>query len=391
MSLKLIGMPALAVLMMSCAQNGPSRLRRQVLDDLRRPTIEKADSYLAARPVTITDFPCPRSAGGKHDFFSEGDYWWPDPENPGGPYIRRDGQSNPDNFSSHREAMMRLSEITATLTSAWRLSGERRYADRALAHLRAWFIDDATMMNPNMLYAQAISGVATGRGIGLIDAYHLVEVARSTQVLSEKKGMAEADAMAIKDWFGRFLAWMVTHPYGLEEMNAENNHSTCWLATASSLASLTGDRKILAMCADRFKTVILPGQMAADGSFPLELARTKPYAYSLLNMDAMCTVAEILSSEHDNLWEYAIDGRSLAKGLDFIFPYIVEKSKWPYGRDIYIWEEWPVRQPCLLFAGLAYGREDFIGQYLRLPADPVHPEVLRNLPVRHPVIWLPIS
>ena len=45
----------------------------------------------------------PRSAGGLHDFFSEGDYWWPDPKNPDGPYIQRDGMTNPDNFVEHRQ------------------------------------------------------------------------------------------------------------------------------------------------------------------------------------------------------------------------------------------------------------------------------------------------
>jgi len=214
MKLKTFAMLAFSGLMMSCLQSVSKELRQQVINDIRRPTIEKADSFLDARPVTVTDFRCTRSAGGKHDFFSEGDYWWPDPEHPDGPYIRRDGQSNPDNFSSHREAMMRLSEITATLASAWLLTGERKYADRALTHLDAWFVDSATMMNPNMLYSQAIFGLASGRGIGLIDAYHLVEVARSAQVLAEKGGIPEVHSAKIKDWFSRFLDWMVTHQYG---------------------------------------------------------------------------------------------------------------------------------------------------------------------------------
>jgi hypothetical protein len=391
MKLKISAMLAFSGLMMSCVQSVSTDLRRQVINDIRQPTIEKADSFLDARPVTVTDFQCTRSAGGKHDFFSEGDYWWPDPENPKGPYIRRDGQSNPNNFSSHREAMMRLSEITATLTSAWLLTGERKYADRALTHLKAWFVDSATMMNPNLLYSQAIFGLATGRGIGLIDAYHLVEVARSVQVLSEKGGIPEVDSAKIKEWFSRFLDWMVTHQYGIDEMNAKNNHSTCWVATAASMASLTGNWEIIEKCVHGFKTILLSGQMGIDGSFPLELARTKPYAYSLFNMDAMCNVAQILSSEKENLWEYTIDGKSLAKGMDFIFPYIVNKSEWPYEHDIFIWDEWPARQSCLLFAGLAYGRAEYIQQYLKLPANPVHPEVLRNLPVRHPVIWLQIK
>ena len=47
----------------------------------------------------------------------------------------------------------------------------------------------------------------------------------------------------------------------------------------------------LGVCRDRFKTVLVPNQIAADGSFPLELRRTKPYGYSLFNLDAFATTA----------------------------------------------------------------------------------------------------
>ncbi len=182
---------------------------------------------------------------------------------------------------------------------------------------------------------------------------------------------------------------MSTHQYGIDEMNTKNNHSTCWIATASSMANLTGKDQVKQMCQERFKTVVLPSQMAEDGSFPLEIRRTKPYGYSLFNMDAFCNAARLLSVPEDNLWKFVTsDGKSVRKGMEYIYPFIVDKSAWPFAKDIYIWEEWPVRQSCLLFAGIAFQNENYIRTYLSLPADQVHPEVIRNLPVRHPVIWL---
>jgi hypothetical protein len=351
--------------------------------------IKTASEYLDSLPVTVTSAFCERSAGGPHDFYSEGDYWWPDPENPGGPYIQKDGQSNPDNFSSHRHVMIRLSEHTATLTSAWLLTGEEKYAGKATEHLLAWFNDSATLMNPNMLYAQAIWGRHTGRGIGLIDAYHFVEVARSAKILTENQMISKEQIGKIKAWFNEFLKWMTTNQYGIDEMNAKNNHGTCWVATAAAMASLTGNTEILHFCSQRFKTVLLPSQMAEDGSFLLELRRTKPYGYSLFNIDAFCNVAQIVTSESENLWEFeTIDGKSLRKGMEFIYPFIRDKSAWPYEKDIYIWEEWPARQSSLLFAGMAYQNQEYIDTYFNLLANPTHPEVIRNLPVRHPVIWL---
>lgn len=373
----------------SSSFSGENLLRKKILNSVRQETIQLADSFLNVAPITVTTSVCERSAGGKHEFYSEGDYWWPDPQDPSGPYIRRDGETNPGNFSDHRLAMQRLNEVVSTLTSAWLLTDKAEYAARAAKHLNAWFVDTATMMNPDMLYAQAIWGRFTGRGIGIIDAYHLVEVARSVQVLASGQGISSGEAQKIKAWFAAFLKWMMTHPYGIEEMNAKNNHGTCWFVTASMMAVLTENEEVTAFCRDRFKTILLPGQMAADGSFPLELSRTKPFGYSLFNMDAMANLAQILSTPEDNLWNFTTgDGRSLQKGMDFIYPFIQDKEKWPFAKDIFIWNEWPVRQTSMLFAGLAFQNPAYINVYLKQPAQQTHPEVIRNLPVRHPVIWL---
>jgi hypothetical protein len=124
-----------------------------------------------------------------HDFFSEGDYWWPDPQNPDGPYIQRDGMTNPNNFVDHRKYLMRLSVQVPALVAAWKLTGDERYARHAVKHLRAWFIDEKTKMNPNLQYAQAIHGRFTGRGIGIIDTIHLVEVARAIEWLKDSRSL----------------------------------------------------------------------------------------------------------------------------------------------------------------------------------------------------------
>lgn len=103
----------------------------------------------------------------------------------------------------------------------------------------------------------------------------------------------------------------------------------------------------------------------------------------------MCNLAQILSSKDDNLWDFKTDdGKSLKDGMKFIYPYIMDKSIWPFTKDIYIWEEWPVRQSSLLFSGLAFEYENYISAYLSFTPNPTHHEVIRNLPVRHPLIWI---
>jgi len=154
-------------------------------------------------------------------------------------------------------------------------------------------------------------------------------------------------------------------------------------------ARLTENEEVLELCRNRFKEILLPDQMADDGSFPLEIRRTKPYGYSLFNLDAFMTAAEILSDEKHNLYEFSTpDGKNLELGAEFLFPYVEDKSKWPYGEDVMYWDEWPVRHPFLLFAGRAYNKPEYIELWKTLEGYPETQEVIRNLPIRNPLLWV---
>src|SRR6184192_3454192 len=301
----------------------------------RQRIIEAANQYLSEKPITITASSSARSAGGLHDFFSEGDYWWPDPANPNGPYIQRDGMSNPDNFVDHRRALMRLSVQVPALVAAWKLTKDKRYATKAADHLRAWFMDERTRMNPNLQYAQAIHGITTGRGTGIIDTIHLVEVARAIEVLKDSSALSMTELGAITQWFKNYLNWMTTSKNGTDERDAKNNHGTCWLMQVAAFAHLIDDRKLLEFCRERFKTVIVPHQIAQDGSFPEELRRTKPYGYSLFNLEAMATICQILSTAEDNLWTFELpDSRGMRKAIAYMVPFIRNKKSWPLKPDV---------------------------------------------------------
>lgn len=383
------GMIGCALLILSGCASAPEPESFDLIEVERPRIMKKAEHYLLAPPVTVTSAVCERSKGGIHDFYSEGDYWWPNPDDPDGPYIRRDGETNPENFIAHRQAMIRFSDIMGTLTSAYLLADDEKYARQAVVHLNAWFVDEATRMNPNLSYGQAIKGRHSGRSIGIIDTIHLTEVARSARILCDSSSFAEECQEQVKAWFREYLNWLNNHPYGQKEREHPNNHGVCWSLQAAAFAELIDDEEQLKWVRNQFKTVYLSEMMNEEGGFPKELSRTKPYGYSLFVIDAMAGVAQIASTPEDDLWTYELpDGRGMKKGMDFIYPYIADKTSWPQAPDVLYWEEWPVRQPSLLLAGVVFGRTDYLNTWERLEADPETFEVLRNLPLRYPLIWL---
>jgi hypothetical protein len=354
----------------------------------RKRILKATNAYLAQPIRTITSYPSDRSPGGPHDYFSQADYFWPAPKNPNGPYINRYGQSNPANFNDHRKAMIALSIQMPALTAAWLLTGNKRYGRHACDHLRAWFITPATRMNPNLEFSQGVHGVSTGRSYGIIDTLHLVEVARAAGTVAPAMLSVEENA-ALQQWFRSYLEWMKTSDKGKKERDALNNHATCWALQASEFARLIADSETRDQVYRRYTAVLLPNQLGADGSFPKELARTKPYSYSIFNFDIMATLCQSLKDVGADALTFQLpDGRSICKAAAFLYPYLKDKSAWPYRKDVEHFDALPVRSPGLLFTGLACHQEPYIALWKTMNPDPTDPEIIRNYPIRQPLLWV---
>jgi hypothetical protein len=129
--------------------------------------------------------------------------------------------------------------------------------------------------------------------------------------------------------------------------------------------------------------------MGLDGSFPLELARTKPYSYSIFNFDVMATLCQSLLDSPQDLFAFTLpDGRGICKAASFLYPYLADRSAWPYKHDVEHFESFPVRSPGLLFTGIACNQQQNVNLWTRLNPDPTDPEVIRNYPIRQPILWL---
>lgn len=354
----------------------------------RERILAPATRYVSLTPATITSFPTSRSAGGPHDFYSQADYFWPNPKDPDGPYINRDGQSNPDNFDDHRKVMIALSIQMPALTAAWLLTGESRYAHKACDHLRAWFVTPETRMNPNLQYAQAVKGVTTGRSYGIIDTLHLVEVARAASLLAPKV-LGARDTAVVKEWFTSYLDWLTQSEHGIKERDATNNHAICWALQAAEFARLAGDELARKEVYRRYQEIMLPNQMAANRSFPRELERTKPYSYSIFNFDVIAGLCQSLKGLAPDPPSFQLpDGRGLCRAAKFIYPYLKDKSTWKWAKDVEHFDALPVRSPGLLFAGIACHEQSYIDLWKTLNPDPNDKEIIRNYPIRQPILWV---
>lgn len=295
-----------------------------------------ADRLLKYKPVSVMDKAAWPPSGNKHDYMSIGPYWWPDPSKPDGlPYIRKDGEVNPEvKDYPDKENMPKLCENVNLLALAYYYSGNEVYANHAAKLLRVWFIDTATRMNPNLNFGQAIKGVNEGRAEGVIDTRQFIYAIDGIELLQGSKSWSANDHKLIKKWFSQFLDWLNTSKIGIVEMNARNNHGVWFDAQALSIAlfvdSVEMSNRIVLKSLER-----LDKQLDDNGFFPYELERNTSFHYSVFIMNAFDIIAQLSEKTKTNLWtSQTPSGKSFKKAFDSLMPYIKEEVVWNKGKQI---------------------------------------------------------
>ena len=292
-----------------------------------------AKDDLKAGPFSVMTKDKMPPSGDKHDFMSLAPYFWADPNSPNGlPYIRRDGERNPEIYKlTDRRNLGRLIGTVETLSLAYYFTTNEAYAEKAASLLRTWFLDPATRMNPNFEFAQAVPGVNTGRGTGLIETVGLTSLVDSIGVLAGSRAWTDADQAAMQRWFSLFLQWMLESRNGRAEAAAKNNHGSWYdVQVASySLFTRTPDKAREVIEAAKQNRIAL--QIQPDGRQPLELERTKAWGYSIFNLRALMSLATLGERVGVDLWHFETsDGRGIRKALDYLMPFALKERNWPY-------------------------------------------------------------
>ncbi|SEM53366.1 Alginate lyase [bacterium A37T11] len=294
---------------------------------------QEADKALNNGPYTVTSKSILPASGDKHDYMSVGPYWWPDKSKPDGlPYIRKDGKVNPERFDiPDADQLKKLTNDVQVLAVTYYYTGKAVYAIKASRLLKTWFLNADTRMNPNLNYGQAIPGITEGRGIGLIDSRAFVEMLDVIPLLSGIPEWKDTDTKALQQWFKAFADWMQESPLGIDESDEHNNHGTFYDCQLIGYGLFTGDTALATQVLKNNSYARIESQLDTDGKQPLELARTRPWNYTTMNLRGFFTIARLAENVHTDLWHYTTPtGKSIRKALVWMLPYGTGQKDFPY-------------------------------------------------------------
>lgn len=312
-----------------------------------RALIVRADQALARKPGSVLDKRTIPASGDRRDYVSLAPYWWPDPANPKGPYVRRDGQVNPERETNRfdRMALGRMGSDADTLALAYYYSDDRKYADKAATIVRAWFLDPATAMNPNMNYAQAVPGRENGRAEGVLDTSGLIAVIDAVGLIGPSGALAAGEVKALEAWFARYVDWMRTSANGKAEAAARNNHGVWYDAQLARFALFARRDDIARRTIENFPKARIATQIDPSGALPHELTRTRSFHYSIYTLDAAYHVADSAACLGVDLYGAKVKGRSLRQATGYVAAYRGRQGEWPYKEM-----KWPAAELDALLA-----------------------------------------
>ena len=317
------------------------KARLAMNDSSLAPALKKltsdAEKALKLAPTSVMDKPRAGASGDKHDYFSQAPYFWPNPTNKNGlPYIRKDGERNPESGNDNSDAprMGRMADNVETLALAFYFTGKDAYAAHAATLLRVWFLDSATRMNPNLNQAQAVPGVNDGRAAGVLESRSLASVCDAVELIAGSPRWTKADDAALRVWMREFLTWLQTSKNGKAEAAAKNNHGSWYDVQLAHIALFLGETNLARSVVEAAKEKRIAAQINPDGTQPLELARADSFGYSRFNVQALFALANLGDHLGVDLWRYETEnGASLRKAFDYLFAYVEDQSKpWPHER-----------------------------------------------------------
>ena len=295
--------------------------------------VKEADKRIGKPVITITGNKNLQASKDPHDYFSTARYYWPDPSKSDGlPYIRKDGETNPEHHEvSDEKKLNEMIHAVEYLSLAYFLTAQEKYAEEAGRFLRGFFLDPGTRMNPNMNYSQSVPGGAEGRGSGVIDSREFMRIADCLVLISKSSSWSDQDRSAMKAWWTEYAQWLQTSKIGLEEKKAPNNHGAVYDVQLAAVLVMAGKEDEAKKVLGESLPARLDSQITPEGKQPRELARTKSWSYSCFNLKNICKGAVMARALGIDLWSHEGEGSrgSLKKAMLYLVPFLKNPESWP--------------------------------------------------------------
>ena len=322
-SLNFFNMQDLNKIKVEYRENGEFKKEIETLQYLADLAIEKG-------PYTITKYTAPYAKDATiNDYYSDSPYWWPIEGEPNLPYIRRDGERNPDRFMDHKNELSIFYKGILALTFYNYFSDNHLYEEKVNELLNIWFIEKSTRMNPNLKYSQLIRNRTRPRGVGIIDGRRLAVLTEAIILLKSQGRIKDYIYEGVKAWYTEYLDWLTTSIYGLDEKKRGNNHGTWWAVQISAISNFLQIDDNINFIDSHSKHFLLDNQIDAYARQPLEEERTRSLDYSVFNLTAHSYLNSTLLNYNINNWKYLNkNGKTLIEVIEFLIPFMEHPEDW---------------------------------------------------------------
>jgi len=281
-----------------------------------------ARKLLELHPPSVTQKTSPNNGANLHDYVSLAKYWWPNPAAANGlPYIRRDGQINPEAYRDCYDAarLVELNETLLSLALAAYLTGNPLYASKAVQLLDTWFVNLPTRQTPHLEYAQLKPGCKSIQWHGIIEGRHYIYIAESVILLSHIKAIPATINDGVRSWYSDMLQWLRSSEIGQKASGAKNNIGVWYDLICIAFANFINDTDVLPQIFILDALDRLNSQCDTDGSLPAELQRENPYEYVAFTLVALSALSAACTRLDASAWStLSSDGRNFQAAHDWL-------------------------------------------------------------------------